>query len=44
MEEKNVDGESSAFLVLHKKEVESFADINENTENEEEIFECMIVE
>ena len=32
------------FSFWTKKEVESFADINENTENEEEIFECMIVE
>ena len=44
LEEENVDGEYSAFLVLDKKKVESLTGISENTESEEEIIECMNVE
>ena len=44
LEEENFDGESSDFLVLVIKEVGYFTDISENTKNEEEIIECMIVE
>ena len=41
LEEENVDGEYSAFLLLENKEVESFTGISENTESEEEIIECI---
>ena len=51
LDEENVDGQYSVLLVVDKLVVESLTDNSEdqvvmdlsNTENEEEIIECMIV-
>ena len=51
LEKESVDGGSTAFMVVDKKEVESLTDISEDqeviniskTKNGEKIIECMIV-